>query len=157
MESKVFHKDSGNYFGLLFFCMVGVVFVFLASCVANAVPSNDIFKDASSAEPPVVSAKESPFPEPTAILTSEWAVLLISGVDPSALASQYDVVNLGQIGSLTDTYLFSRSCIRLNDSGEDALAADPRVLWMEQQVIRDRSLRESSTDSHEPVIPACKQ
>jgi hypothetical protein len=90
-------------------------------------------------------------------LTSEWAVLLVPGTDPNALASQYEAVNLGQVGSLADTYLFSRPCIRLNESGEDALAADPRVLCLEQQVIQNRSLRESSEDLNEPTIPACKE
>jgi hypothetical protein len=156
MESKFFQKNSGKFWGLLFY-LCCVLSVFLASCAIDAVPGNDILKEAPSGEPPVVSAKESPYSEPTAILTSEWAVLLLSGTDPDALASQYDAVNLGQIGSLADTYLFSRPCVRLNDNGEDALVADPRVLWMEQQVIRDRSLRESSADSNEPVIPACKQ
>lgn len=104
-----------------------------------------------------MSAKESPRPEPTAILTSEWAVLLVSGTDPDALASQYEAVNLGQVGSLADTYLFSRPCIRLNINGEDALAADPRVLWIEQQVVQNRSLREAPGDLSGHVVPACKE
>lgn len=156
MESRFFQKSSGNFLGLSFY-LYCIVVVFLTSCATDSVPGNDIVKDASSGGSPVVSAKESPHPEPTAILTSEWAVLLVSGTDPDLLASQYDAVNLGQVGSLTDTYLFSRPCIRLNDRGEDALAVDPRVLWIEQQVVQNRPLRESSGNSGGYVMPACKE
>jgi hypothetical protein len=71
------------------------------------------------------------------IITNEWAVQLAPAVDPYQLATEYGAENLGQIGTLQDTYLFKRPCkILLNENGLDPLAVDERVLWLEQQIAR---------------------
>ena len=77
------------------------------------------------------STSQSPNEQTRSITTNEWAVRLAPGVDPHQLAMEYGAQNLGQIGTLQDTYLFRRPCTILNDDGLDPLANDERVLWLE--------------------------
>jgi len=99
----------------------------------------------STFQPMPASQDEAPSQPPneqtSSITTNEWAVRLAPGVDPYQLAVEHGAQNLGQIGSLQDTYLFRRPCTILNNDGLDPLANDERVLWLEQQIARQQSKR----------------
>ncbi len=85
------------------------------------------------------------------IITNEWAVQLAPAVDANQLAAEYGAENLGQIGSLQDTYLFKRPCkIQLDQNGIDPLAQDVRVLWLEQQIARQQSKRSGDSGTSTP-------
>jgi len=84
-------------------------------------------------------------------VTDTWAVQVSPSVNISQLAAQFGAQNLGQIGSLSNFYLFHVSG---SDSQAkvfaDLLAANPQVLWFEQQVARGQSKRENT----DPVPPS---
>lgn len=99
------------------------------------------------------SPLQTPIDQTGSVTTSEWAVRLASGVDPDEIAMEYGAENLGQIGTLQDTYLFRRPCKILNEDGLDPLANDERVLWLERQVARQQSKR--SGDQNEQDADGC--
>lgn len=69
-----------------------------------------------------------------AVPTDEWAVRLMPGTDPRAVAEDYGAVFLGPVGSLADVWRIRRPGFR--PEGRDPLACDPRVTWIERQVQR---------------------
>jgi LasA protease len=83
-------------------------------------------------------------------VTDTWALQVSPSANISQLAVQLGAQNLGQIGSLSIFYLFRVSG---SDSQAkifaDLLAANPQVLWFEQQVARGQSKR----DNTDPITP----
>ena len=75
-------------------------------------------------------------------VTDTWAVQVSPGTNPDQLAFQMGAQNLGQIGSLTDYYLFR---IPGTDSEltamTDVFSASSQVVSFEQQVARQQSKR----------------
>jgi len=68
-------------------------------------------------------------------------VRLVAGADPKEIAELYNAEFHGQIGALENTYLFKRPNFKLSPKETDPLAADPRVLWLEQQLSRKQQPR----------------
>jgi uncharacterized protein YceK len=116
--------------------LLGFAILFLTGC--TTVQTTPVSQDEASTQPP----KE----QTISITSNEWAVRLASGVDPYQLAIEHGAQNLGQIGTLQDTYLFKRPCKILDDNGLDPLANDERVLWLEQQIARQQSKRSGAQD-----------
>ncbi len=75
-------------------------------------------------------------------VTDTWALQVSPSANVSQLATQLGAQNLGQIGSLSNFYLFrvsgSDSQAKVVD---DLLTANPQVLWFEQQVAYQQSER----------------
>lgn len=96
---------------------------------------------------PESQPKPTPFATPAssateeAIPTDEWAVQLIPGANPDEVATAYGAENLGQVGTLPNVYLFRRPNYQPDKTTPDPLAADPRVIWLEQQLARQQSPR----------------
>ncbi|XP_031426860.1 proprotein convertase subtilisin/kexin type 5b isoform X2 [Clupea harengus] len=82
------------------------------------------------------------------IYTNHWAVLIEGGPDfAERIASKYGYKNLGQIGDLKDYYHFfhSRTIKRstLSSLGQHSfISMEPKVSWVEQQVVRRRVKRD---------------
>jgi hypothetical protein len=77
-------------------------------------------------------------------------------VSPSAnvsqLALQLGAQNLGQIGSLTGYYLFRISGSDTQPkTATDLFAANPQILWFEQQTARQQSTRGNSNQNGNPA------
>ena len=88
------------------------------------------------------SSKANNSPADTAIVTDTWAVQVLPGTDPDVLARSLGAKNLGQIGSLTDYYLFQLAGSDTNtDSATSSLSAQGQVIWFEQQVARQQNKR----------------
>ena len=76
------------------------------------------------------------------IVTDTWAVQVSSVGNPIQLALQLGAQNLGQIGALPGYYLFSiPGSSSQAEVIADILAANPQVLWFEQQVAHEQSKR----------------
>lgn len=123
--------------------LLGFALLFLSGC-------STIRSTPGSQDNPPPQTPEQPT-EP--IITNEWAVRLVSGVDPDQLAHEYGAENLGQIGTLQDMYLFRRPCKILNEDGLDPLANDERVLWLERQIARQQNKRNG--DQNNQPADAC--
>jgi len=84
--------------------------------------------------------------------TDTWAVILDAGSDPNAVAAQLGYENLGQIGTLADTYLFralsSGSSLAAAQEAASALQASAQVVWFEQQFAQQQYTR---TPDDEPL------
>jgi subtilisin-like proprotein convertase family protein len=81
-------------------------------------------------------------PAGLATVTDQWAVQIVPGTDPDALAAQLGAVNLGQVGTLTGYYVFRKPGTDSDATAmADAFAASSQVLWYEQQVARQLSSR----------------
>ncbi|MBI5944985.1 MAG: S8 family serine peptidase [Chloroflexi bacterium] len=93
---------------------------------------------------PAASVKAQPLAQQTGTgtVTDTWAVQVAPGADPNQLAQQMGAENLGQIGSLTDYYLFR---IPGSDAeataAADVFAASSQVVWFNQQIARQQSKR----------------
>ncbi len=88
------------------------------------------------------SSKANNSPADTAIVTDTWAVQVLPGTDPDVLARSLGAKNLGQIGSLTDYYLFQLAGSDTNtESATSSLSAQGQVIWFEQQVARQQNKR----------------
>ena len=74
-------------------------------------------------------------PRPEA--TNTWAVILDAGSDPNAVAAQLGYENLGQIGTLENTYLFravnSELSVQSAQTTANTLQASSQIIWFEQQ------------------------
>ncbi|MBI5944986.1 MAG: hypothetical protein HY864_11505 [Chloroflexi bacterium] len=123
--------------------LLGFALLFLSGC--STIRSTPNSQDNSPSQP------LEQITEP--IITNEWAVRLATGVDPDQLALEYGAENLGQIGTLQDTYLFRRACKILNEDGLDPMANDERVLWLERQIPRQQNKRNG--DQNEQPADAC--
>lgn len=112
----------------------------LLGLTAIALGAPDVRMASSGSETPIVKPLNPPEDPP--IPTDKWAVRLAPDTDPDELASRLGAENLGQIGSLADTYLF-----RFSDSElADRLRVAPQVWWSERQFARQQSLRRIPTD-----------
>uniref|UniRef100_A0A8B9LCK8 Proprotein convertase subtilisin/kexin type 5 n=1 Tax=Astyanax mexicanus TaxID=7994 RepID=A0A8B9LCK8_ASTMX len=82
------------------------------------------------------------------IYTNHWAVRITGGAElAERIASRYGYRNLGQIGDLKDYYHFfhSRTIKRstLSSRGTHSfISMEPKVQWMEQQVVKRRVKRD---------------
>jgi subtilisin-like proprotein convertase family protein/REP element-mobilizing transposase RayT len=94
-----------------------------------------------SAAPASSAQAQTPVPQGEGV-TDTWAVQISPGTDPDQLALQMGAQNLGQIGSLTNYYLF-----RIPGSASEAtamadvFAASSQVVSFEQQVARQQNKR----------------
>ncbi|XP_046801325.1 furin-like protease 2 isoform X2 [Lucilia cuprina] len=85
--------------------------------------------------------------------TNEFAVHIPAGKDMADLiADKYGFINMGQIGSLQDYYLFhhkriSKRSLKTSDEHHSALNAEPEVRWLEQQHEKIRQKRDGSFSS----------
>jgi len=122
--------------------LLGFALLFFSGCSTTQSTSDS--QDNTPSQPP--DHKTEP------IITNEWAVRLVTGIDPDQLALEYGAENLGQIGTLQDTYLLRRPCKILNEDGLDPLAKDKRVLWLEQQVARQQNKR-FDDQNNQPADP----
>jgi len=108
------------------------LFILISAMGSGAVPVTPV-KAQNSVKENLIAAD---------IVTDTWAVHVRHGADADQLALQLGAENLGQVGTLTDYYLF-----RIQDSVSQAaaiantIAADSRVIWFEQQVARPQSKR----------------
>ena len=98
---------------------------------------------AAAAAGPVDSVQaQAPAQQAAGGVTDTWAVQVSPGTNPDQLAFQMGAQNLGQIGSLTNYYLFR---IPGTDSEVTAMAdvfsASSQVVWFEQQVARQQTRR----------------
>lgn len=79
------------------------------------------------------------------VLTDEWAVILVGGTDPNALAGQLGFENLGTIAQLEDTYLFRRAgteaSVQAAAEAASALETSAQITLYEQQVFWPRYSR----------------
>jgi subtilisin family serine protease len=82
--------------------------------------------------------------------TDQWAVIVQPGIDPNALAARLGYENLGQIGTLKQTYLFripsSGASTQVAQVAASALRNVPEITWFEQQVARRRYHRAEPID-----------
>jgi hypothetical protein len=91
-------------------------------------------------------------PQQNIIVTDTWAVQVSSVGNPNQLALQLSAQNLGQIGSLTGYYLFRISGSDTQPkTATDLLAANPQVLWFEQQTAHQQSARGNSNQNGNPA------
>lgn len=74
--------------------------------------------------------------------TNHWAVEVAEGVDPDQLAQQHGFVNLGQVASLSNVYLFEDAKNPHSRAAHDPIHESPHVMWLEKQVAKKRFLRE---------------
>uniref|UniRef100_W5N9Q8 Proprotein convertase subtilisin/kexin type 6 n=1 Tax=Lepisosteus oculatus TaxID=7918 RepID=W5N9Q8_LEPOC len=88
------------------------------------------------------------------IYTNHWAVRISGGREEAdKLATKYGYNNLGQIGSLEDHYHFHhskvvrRSAFSLRGS-HSFINMDPKVHWIQQQVVKSRVKRYIRTDQN---------
>ncbi|MBF0451639.1 MAG: S8 family serine peptidase [Candidatus Magnetomorum sp.] len=78
----------------------------------------------------------------TRLSTDQWAVKLIPGSDPDETAQTIGAINLGQIATLSDTYLFTiPNTAALTQTTRTRVRNTQAVVWTQQQVRRWRFLR----------------
>ncbi|XP_062868756.1 proprotein convertase subtilisin/kexin type 6 isoform X2 [Trichomycterus rosablanca] len=86
------------------------------------------------------------------VFTNHWAVRIRGGAQQAdQLASKYGFTNLGQIGGLEDHYHFHHSHVVRRSTfatrGKHRfIQLDPKVDWVQQQVIKSRVKRYTPTD-----------
>ncbi|KAL4660764.1 proprotein convertase subtilisin/kexin type 6-like isoform X1 [Arapaima gigas] len=86
------------------------------------------------------------------VYTNHWAVRVSGGPrEADRLASKYGYTNLGQIGSLVDHYHFHHSKVvrrsAFSTTGNHIfIRMDPKVDWIQQQVIKRRVKRSARSD-----------
>jgi len=105
-------------------------------------------------EPTVqVDKNGNPIPQSTEnqpVPTDTWAVILEPGSDPNAVAAQLGFENLGQIGTLENTYLFrapsSGSSLQAAQDTASTLQASAQVVWFEQQFAQQQIPRNPGDD-----------
>jgi predicted outer membrane repeat protein len=86
------------------------------------------------------------------VVTDTWAVKVSPSANVSQLALQLGAQNLGQIGSLPGYYLFRISGSNTQPkTATDLLAANPQVLWFEQQTAHKQSARGNSNQNGNPA------
>jgi subtilisin-like proprotein convertase family protein len=80
--------------------------------------------------------------EQPAFYTNRWAVQVVLGTDPNALAAQLGMENLGQIGNLAGYYLFRAPVAAArNDDLTAVLRSTSGIIYAEQQIARQMSKR----------------
>jgi len=81
-------------------------------------------------------------PVSSAVATDQWAVRLVAGTDPHEVAARHGAVVIGPVAMLPDTWLLQ---IAGSNTREPLAAAslrdEPRVVWSEQQMARQRYTR----------------
>ncbi|XP_035274664.1 proprotein convertase subtilisin/kexin type 6 isoform X1 [Anguilla anguilla] len=86
------------------------------------------------------------------VYTNHWAVRISGGREEAdKLASKYGYINLGQIGSLEDHYHFHHSKVvrrsAFSTRGTHSfIHMDPKVDWVQQQVVKARVKRHTRND-----------
>jgi peptidoglycan/xylan/chitin deacetylase (PgdA/CDA1 family) len=86
------------------------------------------------------------------VVTDTWVMKVSPSTNLSQLALQLGAQNLGQIGSLTGYYLFRISGSDTQPkTATDLLAANPQILWFEQQTAHQQSARGNSNQNGNPV------
>lgn len=83
----------------------------------------------------------------------QWAVELLPGSDPEAVAGDHHAENLGPVGTLPDTYLFQIQCGEFPDPDIASLGSDPRVVWLEQQIPKQQALKETPGENGTKDVP----
>ncbi|XP_013775732.1 furin-like protease 2 [Limulus polyphemus] len=82
------------------------------------------------------------------IYTNHFAVLIPGGVDVAdTVAEEHGFINKGQIGSLTDYYLFehqhiAKRSLEFNHHHYRKISSNSKVLWVEQQYTKKRVKRD---------------
>lgn len=98
------------------------------------------------AAPPSQGPDNQQTTKPERIPTDDWAVQLSAGVNPNAVAARYGFVNLGQVGTLPNVYLFRRPPGQAGQADPDRLRAAPEVVWLQRQFARQQYPRVIPTD-----------
>lgn len=99
----------------------------------------------------------TPEDESASLVTTDWAVQLAPDVDPNEFALEYNAANLGQVGALPNIYLFRRPCPILKEKGIDPLTNDLRVLWFEEQIPHQQSLRSIGQEDQGSIGNICSK
>ncbi|CAI5786880.1 convertase subtilisin kexin type 5 isoform X2 [Podarcis lilfordi] len=93
----------------------------------------------------------------TRLYTNHWAVRITGGnQEANRIASKYGYINIGQIGALKDYYHFyhSKTIKRsvLSSRGTHSfISMEPKVEWIEQQVVKIRTKRDYKPGGIQPV------
>lgn len=130
---NIFHTVSGKKLSYLWVIAL-LISAFLALQVTG-----------SQAAPPAQKPDNPPSNDQQKITTNEWAVQLRPDTDPNAVANRFGFENLGQIGTLTNFYLFRQPLTKAKGD-PDRLRSAPEVVWLEQQVARQQHKRVIPTD-----------
>lgn len=83
----------------------------------------------------------------------QWAVELLPGSDPDAVAGDHHAENLGPVGTLPDTYLFQIQCGGMADPDIASLGTDPRVTWLEQQISKQQTPKKNPGEEGTKDVP----